>query len=81
MIDKNTNEKIEQMEVYVSVMVDVSECKTASEAYRIAKIVEGHLMNTIEGSKKDSKINYTINDSYEVFRSKDGDIADDEDEC
>lgn len=74
MMDTMTGKRIEKMEVYVSVMVDVADCKTAREAYgRSSKVVD-KLADAI------SAAGYSMYDAYEVFRNDEGDIADDKDE-
>ena len=67
-------EKIEKMEVYVSTIVDVSECKTAKEAYRLSGYITNMMIDIL------NKIGITVNDTYEVFRDKNDDIADEQDE-
>ena len=67
-------EKIKKMEVYVSVIVDVSDCKKTEEAYRLSKIISGKMMNAIE------KEDLTIYDNYEVFRNDSESIVDADDE-
>ena len=62
------------MEVYVSVIVDVSSCKTTEEAYRLSKIISGKMINAIE------KEDLTIYDNYEVFRNDFDEIIDANDE-
>ena len=74
MIDSITGEKIERMEVYISTMVDVSECQTSSEAYRLSEQITEKIINILD------KEGITVYDTYEVFRGKDDDIVDDIDE-
>ena len=73
MID-TAGERIERMEVYVSTIVDVSGCKTAKEAYRLSKIISEKMTDAL------SEHNIIVNDIYEVFRDKNDDIADEQDE-
>lgn len=74
MIDKCTGDKIEKMEVYVSVMVDVSGCKTAREAYRLSEQTANEMIGVLDDA------NIVVNDTYEVFRDKEDCIADEQDE-
>ena len=74
MIDKTTGERIHNMEVYVSVIVNVTDCKTTSDAYWLSTEKANKMMDILD------KEGFLISDYYEVFRNKNGEIADDEDE-
>lgn len=67
-------EKIEKMEVYVSTIVNVSECKTAKEAYRLSEQIANRMIDILDEK------GIAVNDTYEIFRNKKDDIADEQDE-
>ena len=69
-----TGERIEKMEVYVSVMVDVTDCKTARDAYRLSEQTANKMIDTL------AEKGMVVNDTYEVFRDKEENIANEGDE-
>lgn len=74
MIDMYTSEKIRKMEVYVSTVTDISDIKTAREAYNLSEQIAESMVKILESN------GITVNDTYEVFRTDDDDIANEIDE-
>lgn len=72
--DNNKIKKVKNMEVYVSVNVDVSNIETVSMAYSIEKDVAQRISEIL------SENGYEVADSYEVFRNDNGCIIDPEDD-
>ena len=66
--------KVKNMEIYVSVNIDVSNIETVSMAYSIEKDVSQRISEIL------SENGYKVVDSYEVFRNDNGSIIDQENE-
>ena len=72
--DNNKIKKVKNMEIYVSVNIDVSNIETVSMAYSIEKDVSQRISEIL------SENGYKVVDSYEVFRNDNGSIIDQENE-
>lgn len=59
--------KPKYMEVYVSVKVDISKCKTKRDAHRKAEDVARAMMEMVEP--------FEVNDWYEIFRTGSDEIT------
>ena len=70
--DNNEIKKVKNMEVYVSVNIDVSNVETVSMAYSIEKDVAQRISEILSNN------GYEVMDSYEVFRNDNGSIIDPE---